>query len=60
MALGPTRIEKELQDNAMKAVINILIELTVFFGGATLLIMALGWQLGLGIVFMSMYVKAKD
>ena len=59
MALGPTRIEKELQDNAMRAVINILIELTVFFAGATLLIMSLGWQLGLGIVLLTMYLKAE-
>ena len=53
-------IEKELNEKFMKAVINIIIELTVFFTGATLLIMSLGWQLGLGIVLMAMYVKAKD
>jgi hypothetical protein len=53
-------IEKELSENFMKAVIHIIIELTVFFAGATLLIMSLGWQLGLGITLMAIYVKAKE
>jgi hypothetical protein len=53
-------IEKELNENFMKAVIHIIIELIVFFAGATLLITSLGWQLGLGIVLMAIYVKARE
>ena len=52
-------IEKELNENFMKAVISIIVQLTVFFAGATLLIMSLGWQLGLGIVLLTMYLKAE-
>jgi hypothetical protein len=53
-------IEKELNENFKKAIIGVIVQLTVFFTGATLLIMSLGWQLGLGIVLMTMYLKAEN
>jgi len=53
-------IEKELNENFKKAIIGVIVQLTVFFTGATLLIMSLGWQLGLGIVLMTMYLKADN
>ena len=53
-------IEKELNEKFMKAIISIIIQLAILFGGATLLITSLGWQLGLGITLMAMYVKAKE
>ena len=52
--------EKELNEKFMKAIISIIIQLAILFGGATLLITSLGWQLGLGITLMAMYVKAKE
>ena len=39
-------IEKELNENFKKAIISMIVQLTVFFAGATLLIMSLGWQIG--------------
>jgi len=52
-------IEKELNENFKKAIIGVIVQLTVFFTGATLLIMSLGWQLGLGIILLTMYLKAE-
>ena len=52
-------IEKELNENFKKAMIHVIVQLTVFFTGATLLIMSLGWQLGLGIILLTMYLKAE-
>jgi hypothetical protein len=53
-------IEKEMNERFLKALFGIVLELIFLFGGATLLITSLGWQLGLGIVFMAIYVKAKE
>ena len=52
-------IEKELNENFKKAIISLIVQLSVFFAGATLLILALGWQLGLGIILLTMYLKAE-
>lgn len=53
-------IEKELNEKFIKVIIGIIIQLAILFGGATLLITSLGWQLGLGIVLMAIYVKTKE